>query len=169
MSLSDAIYVPIYLLTVAITIFIGAFVWMSFQTNMSLMVAGGPYETLINTSMLQIQGGLDSFDYIFPLLVIGLLVVSLVFAFKTGSNIIYAFFAIIMWGLALLVSSILANIFTTFTSTLPTVSTNFPVITYIMLNIKWLVLAWLFLISAVMFTRNKKDEQLISAAEAAYG
>jgi hypothetical protein len=41
--------------------------------------------------------------------------------------------------------------------------------TYIMMNMKWFVLAWLFLISVVMFTRNKREEQVLSAAEAMYG
>jgi hypothetical protein len=169
MSLQDSIYVPIYLLTVAITIFIGIFVWMSFQANMSIMVAGGPYETLINNAMNQIQAGLDSFDYVFPILIVGLLVVSLAFAFRTGASMVYAFLAIIMWGLALLISAILANIFSTFVVNFPTVSATFPLITYIMLNIKWLVLAWLFLLSAVMFTRNKREDQMIASAEMAYG
>jgi hypothetical protein len=169
MGLQDSIYIPIYILTVAITIFIGFFVWISFQGNMAIMVAGGPYETLINNSMNQIQAGLDSFDYVFPFLIIGLLVVSLIFAFRTGSNIVYAFFAIILWGLALLISAILANIWDSFLPSFPTIAANFPIITYIMLNIKWLVLGWLFLLSAVMFTRNQKEDRGISAAEMAYG
>ena len=169
MSLTDSIYVPIYLLTIAITIFIAAFVWFSFQTNMSIMVAGGPYETLINDNMNQIRAGIDSFDYVFPIIIIGLLIVSLVFAFKTGASMVYAFVAIILWGLALLISAILSNIFQTFVVTMPTVSVEFPLITYVMLNIKWLVLAWLFLLSSVMFTRTAKEDRAISASEMVYG
>lgn len=169
MSITDSIFIPIYLLTIAATIFIAVFTWTSFQSIMSDTVSGGPYETLINTSMNQILAGMQSFDYVFPILVIGLLIISLIFAFKTGASIIYATLSLILWGFALMISAILSNIFELFQVNFPTMVTMYPLITYIMLNMKWLVIAWLFLVSIVMFTRNKKEEQAISAAEMVYG
>jgi hypothetical protein len=99
----------------------------------------------------------------------GLMIVSLIFAFKTGSSVIYAILSILMWAFALLLSSIFTNIFLEFSSNFPDATANFPIANYIMINIKWVVLFWLFLISVVMFTRSSKENEVISASETAFG
>jgi hypothetical protein len=65
-------------------------------------------------------------------------------------------------------SAIFTNVFGAFESTFPQVAAVLPILTYLMNNIKWVVLAWLFLISIVMFTRNKQEDTSIRAQEAFY-
>jgi hypothetical protein len=173
MSLADAIYGPAKLLGVAIAIFIGVFIWLAFSNTMPALInqAGFTAEqnSSINSAIANIQIGLYAFDFIFPFLVVGLLIVSLIFAFKTGASVIYAILSIIMWAFALIISAVFTNIFGQFQLSFPTIASTLPIITYIMNNMKWLVLVWLFLITVVMFSRNKYEEQQISAAEQVFG
>jgi len=176
-SLKDAIYVPIYLLVIASTIFVAVYVWYSFQTSMTETVNNGvlsgvlsaPSNTTIINAMSDIRGSLQSMDYMFPFIVAGLLMISLIFAFKSGASVLYTFLSIIFWALALLISAILTNIFGQFQMSFPTIATDYPIIVYLMNNMKWIVLAWLALISIVMFTRNKEDDSRIKSMETMYG
>lgn len=170
-AITDAIYGPAKLLLISVTMIIGVFIWMSFMTNFSPIAAGlpTPGNTSMQIAITNIQTGLYSFDYIFPFIVFGLLLVSLIFAFKTGASIIYAFLSIILWVLSLLISAIFTNIFGEFEKTFPAAAAVLPILTYIMNNMKWLVLIWLFLISVVMFTRNKMEDDRIAASERVFG
>jgi hypothetical protein len=173
-ALTDAIFVPAYILLLTITMFIGLYVWLQFQNGMTSTVANSPWisathnATIIN-DMASITLSLQGMDYVVPLLVAGLLIVSLVFAFRTGASILYGFVSIILWGFALLMSAVYTNVFETFISSMPDIALQYPIATYLLLNVKWIVLGWLFVISVVMFTRTKREEQNLAAAELAYG
>ena len=103
-SLKDAIYVPIYLLVIASTIFVAVYVWYSFQTSMTETVNNGvlsgvlsaPSNTTIINAMSDIRGSLQSMDYMFPFIVAGLLMISLIFAFKSGASVLYTFLSIMI-------------------------------------------------------------------------
>lgn len=176
-SINDAVYVPIYLLIIIATAFIALYVWLSIQNGMTDMINNAPTGTGNFTLMNQsIQGvfstvtsGLTYVDYMMPFIVGVSLLVSLIFAFKTGSSVVYAFLSILFWGFALLMSAVYTNVFEQFASAFPTIATSFPISVYIMANLKWVVLSWVFLISVVMFTRSKKEEEAISAQEMAWG
>jgi len=167
-ALTDAIFVPVYLVVLVATLFIGLYVWNSFRTGMTDIVANTPQNSTVVEAMGIIQVGMSSFDYMFPILVVGLLIVSLIFAYKTGAGVIYAVVSIVLWGFAMLISWVLTEVFDNFATSFPTVAADSPIITLIMSNMKWLVLVWLFLISIVMFTRNKQEEQQLAAAESAF-
>lgn len=170
-SLQDTIYGPIKLLGIAIAAFIGLFVWFNFNTAFQPFTStlSAASNALIQEAITNVQVGLLSFDYVFPFIVIGLLALSLVFAFKTGASVVYAMFSIILWFFALMLAGIFTNIFGQFEIAFPTVSTALPIVTYIMDNMKWLVLFWLALITIVIFTRNKPESDAISAQEMAFG
>lgn len=170
-SIADAIYGPAKILGIAVVAFIAIFIWFSFADVFSGM--GNNLTPAQNSSMQSaisnIQVGLLSFDYIFPFLIIGMLIVSTIFAFKSGANVVYAVLSLVIWVLALILSVVFTNIFGSFETSFPTVSSALPIVTYLMNNMKWLVLFWLALITIVMFTRNKKENEAISAAEMAFG
>jgi hypothetical protein len=173
-SLTDSIMVPLYLLILAATTFIGVYVWLAFQNGMTLTLNNSPWLSVTNNqtitnSMTGITVALRGIDYMFPLLVIGLLIVSLIFAFKTGASVVYAFVSIILWGLALLLAAVYSNIFETFVTAMPTIAVQYPIMVYLLSNIKWIVLIWLFLISVIMFTRTKREDQSLAAAETVFG
>lgn len=168
-SLMDSIMIPTYLVIIVATLFIGLYVWEAFKVGMTDVVANTPQNESVINAMTSIQVGMSSFDYMFPILVVGLLIVSLIFAYKTGAGIIYAIVSLILWGFAMLISWVLTSIFEQFATSFPSIAAASPIITYIMSNIKWLVLAWIFLLSIVMFSRNSVDEKLLAAQEAAYG
>jgi len=161
-SLIDTISVPVVILMLTMTAFIGLYVWYSFQDTMAITIADKSYNSTIVTAMDEITISIQTIDYMFPLLVGGLLIVSLILAFKAGSSVLYSFVSIILWMFALVMSVIFSNIFEEFSSHFVGIAGDYSIMTYIMLNMKWLVLSWVVLLSLVMFTRNKQEENLIS-------
>ncbi len=169
-SIYDPITVGAYILTIAITIFIMIYVWYGFDTGMRTVVAG----SIANESVIETLDNLTItygyIDYMIPILVGGLMILSLIFAFKTGASIVYAFMSLLVWAFALLMAAIYTNVFEQFELAFPTVSANFPILVFIMANMKWVVLAWLFLISLVMFTQTKRESKdLQGGLEQFYG
>ena len=113
-SLTDVIFGPASILAIILTFFIAVYVWDSFNTTFqATMVSNLNNETqiLMNQSISNISIGLNTIDYIMPIIVAGLLLVSLIFAFKTGASVIYAILSIILWVLALIMSAIFTNIY----------------------------------------------------------
>ena len=169
-SLADSILVPIKILAVAMTIFIAYFIWTSFVTTFT------PIATNINvsdtknltTTMGEITTSLSYLDYMFPFLVMGLLLVSLIFAFKTGASVVYAYVSILFWALAIVISVVYERVFEAFAANFTSISGTFTITSYIMSHVTMLCLIWAFLISTVMFVRNKQEDQNISATERMY-
>ena len=170
-SLYDSIAVPIYLLLIACTIFIAYYVWVTFAGNFQsisdtvILPDGGNLTEVVDDITISI----GYLDYMYPLLVLGLLIVSLIFAFKTGSSVIYSYVSIVMWVLALMISVILSNTFELFETNFTSIGGSFLVISFVMGNMKWICLIWAFLISLVMFTRDQKETQQLAAAERVFG
>jgi hypothetical protein len=169
-SLADSIFIPMYILIISITIFCAVYVWGAFNVNFTAVIQTTDNQTqsTLNGAMTDIQDSMAAFDYMFPFLVGMLLITSLIFAFKTGANIVYAFVSLIMWILALIMATIFTNIFGQFQITFPTVAASYPIIVLIMNNMKWIALFWAFLISLVMFTRTNPEEKRIEMAMGAY-
>ena len=174
-SLMDAIYVPIFIMIVIMTAFIGLYVYMQFQSNFTSVVANSvgngitaEQNTTLQNVMTDIRGSLNLMDSMMPIIVAGLLIVSLIFAFRTGASIVYAVVSLILWGFALMLSVIYTNMFEQFASFFPAQAAAFPIMVYIMANMRYIVLFWLFLTGIVMLTRNKQEEQSISASEMVY-
>lgn len=158
-SLADSVLVPAYILAIAMTIFIAYFVWTSFITAFTPLATNVnlPDGRNLTSVMSEATVSIGYLDYMFPMIVAGLMLVSLIFAYKTGANVIYAYVSVILWVLALIMSAVYSNVFEMFAASFPTESSLFPTVSYIMLNIKWIVLAWAVLISVVMFTRNSNE------------
>lgn len=170
-AVTDAIYVPIYILGVVMTIFVCLYAWTQFQQQMLITTASSAANQTINQTMIEFRQAFVLIDPMIIFMVGGLLIVSLVFAFKTGANILYAFVSIILWAIAMMMSAVFTNIFEEFATHFPSISAELPVIVFIMANMKWIVLAWLFLLSIVMFTRTQKEDtelKQLTASEAIY-
>jgi len=169
-SIMDPITVGAYLLTVALTIFIMIYVWYSFDTTIRPVIGDSPANSTIVATLDSLTATYNSLDYMIPVLVGGLMLVSLVFAFKTGANIIYAFLSIFVWALSILFANVFTFVFEAFSGNFPTVASNFPILVFIMENMKWITLGWVFLIAIVMFSRNKsEDKGLTTGLEQYYG
>lgn len=170
-SLFDSIAIPIGILGVAMTIFLAYYVWITFATNFTgisdtIILPDGQNLTAITA---EITTSISYLDYMFPFLVLGLLIASLIFAFKTGANVIYSYVSIFMWVLALILSVVFETIFEAFAANFTSIGGTFVIVSFVMTNIKWLVLSWAFIISLIMFTRTQADDQRIASAERAFG
>ncbi len=169
-SIYDPITVGAFILTVAITIFVMMAIWEGFDESMREVVANSPANETVVETLDALTITYSYIDYMIPTLIGGLMLVSLIFAFKTGASIIYAFLSLIVWGFAMLMATVYTNVFEQFKVAFPTIASNYPILVYIMDNFKWVVLAWLFLISLVMFTRTQKEtKDLQGGLEQYYG
>jgi len=170
-SVADSIFVPAYILAVVMTMFVAYYVWTQFvvgftPTATDVEISAGRNLTDV---MSEITVSFSYLDYMFPFMVMGLLLVSLIFAYKTGASVIYSYLSIFMWVLAIIMSVVYANVFDTFAAEFTTVGGTFTIAAFIMNNIKWVSLSWAFLISVVMFTRNKQEDQQLAASERVFG
>jgi len=156
-SIYDPITVGAFILSIAITIFIMIVFWNGFDVAIRETVMNSPANESVVDTLDSLTLTYSYIDYMIPILVGSLMLISLIFAFKTGASIVYAFLSLLAWGFAILMATVYTNIFEQFKLNFPTVSANFPILVYIMDNMKWVVLAWLFLISLVMFTQTNKE------------
>ena len=170
-SVADSIFVPAYILAVVMTMFVGYYVWTQFVTGFTPTATNVdlPDGRNLTAVMSEITVSISYLDYMFPFMVLGLLLVSLIFAYKTGASVIYSYLSIFMWVLAIIMSVVYANVFETFASEFTSIGGTFTIAAFIMGNIKWVSLAWAFLISVVMFTRNKQEDQQLVASERVFG
>jgi hypothetical protein len=173
-AVTDPIYVGAFILVTALTMVTCLYIWFSFQEQMTIVVNGTASESAVVNAMVELRTAYTSMDYMIPLMVGGLLIVSLIFAFKTGASVMYAFVSIFLWAFSMLISAVYTNIYEVFETSFPSVTTEVPILTYIMHNLKWVTLAWLALICIVMFTRNKQEDDALGpskvfAPEAYYG
>jgi hypothetical protein len=99
-----------------------------------------------------------SMDYMFPFIVGGLLLVSTVFAYKTGSNILLAVVSFIIWIIAVIISVLFVNVYLTVSNEFPTIYAAFPIMDIIMSNLHLFTLGWLAIITLVMFRKNNKED-----------
>jgi hypothetical protein len=165
-SLADVIFGSAWLLKIAMTILICLFVWVSFNTVMTGTIVGLPVESELNAVMTTLTNAYFSMDYVFPFIVGGLLLVSSILAYKTGANYILAFFSIILWCIALLLSALFVNIYITASAQFPTIYADLPIMDVIMTNLHWIVLFWLAILSILLFRKNNAEEYLRQAKRA---
>ncbi|MDD4110153.1 MAG: hypothetical protein PHS54_01215 [Clostridia bacterium] len=146
------------MLKVAITIIVCVFVWLAFQSLMSDVVAGSASSSLIESVMATLTSAYDSMDFLFPFIVGGLLLVSTIFAYKTGSNVLLAIISFILWIISVILSVLFVNVYLAVSGEFPTIYAAFPVMDIIMSNLHFFTLGWLAIITLVMFRKNNKED-----------
>ena len=168
-SLLDPIYGMAFILKISVTIFICLFVWVGFNSVMSGAISGTHAQTVLTPVLATLSSAYFSIDYMFPFLVGGLMIVSLIFAFKTGSNYLWGIVSIILWAISLLFATVFTNVYIMVSSEFPTLYAALPVMDIIMLNMRWVALAWVAVISAVMFRKNNQEDEASEISRRAYG
>jgi len=168
-SLMDPIFSSAYILKIVVTILICLFVWVAFQTVMEEQIAGTDSESVIQPVLDALETAYFSIDYVFPFLVGALMIISLILAFKTGSNIVWGILSIIIWALALLMASVFVNVYISVSDEFPTIYANMPIMDIIMSNMVWIVLFWLAVICLVMFRKNNIEDDASKIQGRFYG
>jgi len=156
-SIQDVIFGGSYLLKVSITIVICVFVWLAFKELMTDVIIGSSSEGIITSVMNSLSAAYYSMDYMLPFIIGGLLLVSTVFAYKTGSSIIMGIFSFIFWIIAIVMSVLFVNVYLSVTDQFPNIYTSFPVMDIIMSNLHFFTLGWLAIITLVMFRKDSKE------------
>lgn len=167
-SVMDPITVGALILSIAITIIILMSFWGSFDTAIRGAVSGSVANESVTNVLTELTMTYSYIDYMIPLMVGGLMLISLILAFKTGAGVIYVFLSIISWAFALLMSAVYTNIFELFEVNFPIVAGNYPILCFIMIRMKWIVLVWVFLISLVMFTRKSSEDKAFNSGMEGY-
>jgi hypothetical protein len=168
-SLVEPIFAGAFILKTSVVILIALFVWISFQTLMEAQIVGTSSETVLTGVLSSLRSAYFSMDYVFPFLVGGLLIVSTIFAYKTGTNIIWGIFSIIIWAVALLLSSVFVNVYLSVSEEFPAIYAEMPVMDIIMSNLHWLTLFWLVILSAVMFRKSNVEDDASGGQARFYG
>ena len=168
-SLTDPIFSGAFILKIALTVIIAFIVWAGFEQVMTSVISGTPQESVLTPIISTLSSAYTSIDFMFPFLVGGLIIVSTIFAFKTGANILWGIFSIIIWALAWLLATVFTNVYIAVTNAYPTMITSYPVMDAIMMNMRWVVLAWIAVISAVMFRKNNAEDEASDIQRRAYG
>ena len=162
-SLVDVIFGGAYFLKVAVTIIICVFIWLGFQSLMAQTIAGKSSESLITSVMSSLTSAYYSMDYLFPFIVGGLLLISTVFAYKTGSNILLGAISFLFWVISVLLSALFVNVYLTVTDEFPTIYSAFSIMDIIMSNLHFFTLGWLAIITLVMFRKNNKEDATLDS------
>ena len=157
-GMPDVIFGGAYFLKIAITIIVCIFVWLGFKTAMASSIEGATSESLITSVMSSLTNAYYSMDYLFPFIVLALLLVSTIFAYKTGSNIMLAILSIVFWIIALVLSVLFVNVYLTITEEFPNIYAAMPIMDIIMTNLHFFTLGWLVIITIVMFRKNNKED-----------
>jgi len=157
-SLADTIFGGAFLLKTAVVILLMVFIWISFQSLMADTVAGTASESTLDSVMSTLTNAYYSMDYLFPLIVGGLLLVSTLFAFKTGANIIYGIISFILWIIAMVLSVVFVNVYIAVSSEFPTIYAAMPVMDFIMSNLHLVTLGWLAIVTIAMFRKNNAED-----------
>ena len=168
-SIPDVIFGGAYLLKVSVTIILCIFIWISFQNLMANTVAGTSSETVIDSVMDTLTAAYYSMDYLFPFVVGGLLIISTVFAFKTGSNILLGAISFLFWIIAVILSALFVNVYLAVSAEFPTIYAAFPIMDIIMSNLHFFTLGWLAIITLVMFRKNNKEDTSAPLQSSFYG
>jgi len=87
-SLTDPIFSGAFILKIALTVIIAFIVWAGFEQVMTSVISGTPQESVLTPIISTLSSAYTSIDFMFPFLVGGLILVSTIFAFKTGANIL---------------------------------------------------------------------------------
>lgn len=157
-GIPDVIFGGAYLLKVAVTLIIAIFVWLGFRAAMEASVSGASSETLILSILTTLTNAYYSMDFLFPFVVGGLLLISTLFAYKTGSNIFLGIMSFVFWVIALVLSFLFVNVYLTVTDEFPAIYAAMPIMDTIMANLHFFTLAWLVIITIVMFRKNNKED-----------
>lgn len=169
-SLVDPIFSGAFILKVVIVIFIAIFIWYQFQDIMTVAISGSSSEATILNAMSNLRSAYQSFDYVFPILVVGIMIMSIIFAYKTGANIMWGFLSLIAWAIALLMSSVYVNVFAELATAFPTIYNDLGIISLIAQYLDWITFFWVGIILLVMFRKNNQEDtsSTINKAETLY-
>lgn len=168
-SLLDPILGGAYLLKITITIFICLVIWVGFSDVMTEVITGTPSESILDPIITSLTGAYFSMDYMFPFLVGGLMIISLIFAFKTGANYVWGIFSIISWAITVLFATVFTNVYLMISNQFPALYVGMPIMDAIMISLRWVALVWIAVISAVMFRKDNREDEASEISRRAYG
>jgi hypothetical protein len=168
-SILDPILSSAYILKIAITIIIALIIWAGFNSTMTEILAGTDSEEVLSPVLATLTGAYGTFDYMFPVIVGGLMIISLIFAYKTGANYVLGIISFLFWIITVLLSTVFTNVYIAVTNEFPNVIIENPIMDAIMMNIRWVALAWIAAISAVMFRKDSKEDESSQLNGRAYG
>lgn len=168
-SLVDVIFGGAYLLKISVTILICVFVWIAFQGLMQSTVAGSSSESIVDSVMTTLTASYRSMDYLFPFIVGGLLLISTIFAYKTGANILLGAISLVLWVVAVILAALFVNVYLAVSGEFPAIYASFPIMDIIMSNMHYFTLGWLAIITLVMFRKNNKEDTAAPLQSSFYG
>lgn len=121
LGMQQIFFVMAFLFATAIFIVILYYVWgqiaTPFEEAVNSVLPEG--ETTYNVSIMNsaVSGGASMFNVMFPFLILGLIIMSIVFAFNTESHPMFFFISIILLIVAIILAVVFSNVFQQITET----------------------------------------------------
>jgi len=155
-NIDDMWIVLPFMLIIAVIMILGSFVFDSFNTKLSGMSnVDATTKSTINTYNSNLT---KSFDYGFIFILIGLPIISIIFArLIPSSPFFYAITIIVnlfIWALAILLAYIYRNIILTSSSLYTHVYTNLPFINFFMPKLVFYAIIYSSVVSIVLYTKT---------------
>lgn len=155
-SMLDIIIAGIALTALAIGILVASTVMTSVQTSLNPMMPAISQDVLT-----QGVNAVNTFNYGFVIIMFGMGIAGVIFAWLVPTHPIFVILSIIMLLISVVILPIFSNAFETF-STNPSMSSataNFPVMTYFMNNLPLIEVIFGALTMIVMYTRWRSSGQ----------
>lgn len=115
------VFAMAFLFAAGLFIFILVYAWgqvsPSLETVINNAIPDGQATYNISKTNDQLDTGINLFNILFPLIVVGLFLMALVFAFFTQESPIFLFIAFILLGVVVIVGVVFANVYQNITST----------------------------------------------------
>ena len=156
MDMEAFFYIIAFLFATVIFIVLLFYIWgqvsPNLETGINDAIPDGSATYNISTTNDQVNTGVTIFNVMFPLLIIGLLIFTLIMAFNTNSGIMFFFISVGIMVVVIILGVVFSNIYQNLTTTTPLADSsntlgimkifmdNFPTIVMILFGIMMLVL-----------------------------
>lgn len=168
-SILDPILSSAYVVKIVVTIFIALVVWFGFSDVMSDVIVGTDSEAVLAPVITTLTNAYLSIDYMFPFIIGGLMIISIIFAYRTGANYVWGIISILFWAITVLLATVFTNVYIAVSNELPDIYAQMPIMDIIMINLRWVALVWIAMISLVMFRKNNQEDEGSNIQQRAYG
>lgn len=148
-SMLDVIFIGVTLVALSFGVIIASMLMSQIQTSAAVTMP------LAANAMNDGTAAINTFNYGFVFIAIGLFISSLIFAWLTPTHPIFMIAAIVSLLIAVLILPILSNVYGTFNadSVMSGASSNFPLMSWMMQGLPLLGTVFGVLLIIVMYTR----------------
>ncbi len=156
-SLTDPIVGMILLSLLVVTIIVSFYFWGVFSEQIKMQTANHSSNESINKTIAELTQYYTWLDWGIPFFVFGMMLFSFVTSFFSGASFVFAIVSLLLWSVTILMSRVFHDLLSMFSTYFPTVAAQFPIMSFMIENLTMVCLVWLFLISVIIYIKNREQ------------